>query len=97
LIGWFLGLLATHQINTFANSANGILYKSPIKLLASGILSVILASMFIQIIGLFTDYFSDLELNAILGIIFLLLFMISIGYILIAMGAKKLQKIEVLK
>lgn len=94
LVTWCLGLIAASKMLSYSNSVQGIIYKKAVRFLAIGVFCVILSSIFTQSLQLLGNFFSNLNLSGILQLIAVLLVAISIGYILIALGANKLQKIE---
>lgn len=91
---WFLGLTAASMIQSYRLNVSGILYRSSLQYLASGVISVIVTLITLRYLVSMTSFFSDTTLRIILAIVYLLLILIAIGYILIAIGARKLKKIE---
>jgi len=55
---------------------------------------VILTSITLQYVTTLTDRLTHLRISAVLIILYLLLIMLALGYVMIALGAKKLRKIE---
>ena len=94
LFMWFMGLLAATELFTYATKAPGVVYRNGWKLLAAGLGAVIASSIAIQYLVTLTNRLSRLKIGALLAIIYLLLLVLASGYIAIALGAKKLQKIE---
>ncbi len=89
----FLGLLAAYEIYLYACKSPGIIYRRSFLLLAVGLgwtLSLSVATQYITILTRITLF----RLSALLFIIYILLILLAVGYILIAWGAKKLQRIE---
>lgn len=91
---WYAGFEAAFNIQRYQEQIPGILYKKALQFFAWGIIVVILSSVLIQILGTFSTWLVELNLNSILELLYVLLIIIAIGFILIAMGAKKLKKIE---
>jgi hypothetical protein len=94
LITWFLGVQAIHNIYLYRNKIKGLIYKDALKSLANGIGGVVLTVVVLRCFQSLSSQLNQLSLSLILLIVYLLLILISIGYILIAKGAKSLQKIE---
>ena len=94
LYAWFMGLLAAYEISLYSKKSKGIFYRQALHLLSLGVVIVILASIMIQYLSSISPRLSHLRLNSYLIIIYLLLIVYSLGYILIALGAKKLKRIE---
>lgn len=91
---WYMGLLSALSINTYRDHVNGIIYKRSFKQLAYGIGIVISGSILLQYLTAVGNLLTDWGLAQLLSIVYLLLITIATGYILIASGARKLQKIE---
>jgi hypothetical protein len=94
LYAWFVGLLAAYEIALYSKQVSGVLYRQALRLLAGGLITVILALICLQYMsavqllsgGLVIDY----------RILLLWLFrIISIGgFVMMAIGAFRLRKIE---
>lgn len=91
---WYLGLMSAYQVHAYSLKAPGIVYRRNWDIFAYGIAAIILASVVFQYVATLSKQFSDLRLLPLLGIVYGLLALMSVGYILVALGAKKLQKIE---
>jgi hypothetical protein len=91
---WFMGLLATYEIFNYRLKVAGVVYRSSWKLLALGIGWLILSSIAVQYLTTLTARLNSLSIYWILVIVYSLLLVYSIGFVLIALGARKLQKIE---
>jgi hypothetical protein len=94
IVVWFLGYLAAYQIDLYRRNVKGILYQQALALLSKGVAAIVGAIMLLRILTSLTGFFNKLGLQILLLIIYLLLIIISIGFILVALGAKKLKKIE---
>jgi hypothetical protein len=94
LYTWYLGILAAFETHLYSRKAPGKLYRRTWNMLATGIGSIIVMQIAIQYIGTATVQLNDLKLARLLFIVYILLALLSIGYILVAIGAKRLQKIE---
>ncbi len=91
---WFIGVLATYELYVYHSRVKGVLYSRAMSLLAYGIGSMIVISMFIQYLSTLASRLSVLSLSWILALIYLLLVMLALSFVLIAVGAKRLQRIE---
>lgn len=94
LYTWYLGMLAAYETHLYSRKAPGKLYRRTWNMLASGIASIIGVQIAIQYITTATVQLSQLRLLRLLFIVYILLALLSVGYILVAIGAKRLQKIE---
>lgn len=90
---WHWGAKAATFVLFYRVKVAGLIYRNALNLLASGIGVVVLSSIA-------TQYFtalgaiSRLPLQSLLVVIYLLLTLMAVGYLLIAAGSKRLQKIE---
>lgn len=91
---WFYGSLAAMHVKTYYDKVRGSIYKSSLKFLASGIGFIVISYIVIECLTTVSSKLITLKISSLLLIIYPLLILISIGYILIAIGAKKLRKIE---
>jgi hypothetical protein len=91
---WFIGLLAAYEIYLYRRKVAGIVYKKSWGYLAFGLAWLIVTSVSFQYITTLTPHFSKLSIYWLLAIIYSMLAVLSVGFILIAIGARKLQRIE---
>jgi len=91
---WFIGLLATYEIFNYRLKAPGILYRDSWRLLALGLGWLITVSIVFQYLTTVVSRLDNLSIYWIVGIIYSLLLVLSIGFVLIAAGSRKLQKME---
>lgn len=91
---WFIGMNAALYIGYYQRSVKGVLYRSALRFLALGIAAVIIASILMQYLTAMTVTLNRLNLTPLLVLVYALLVVISIGYMFIAAGSKRLQKIE---
>ncbi len=91
---WYVGFRATADLSFFKEKVKGTIYKQFLGFLAAGIGTVLVSSIFIQFLTALSSLFTNLPLTPLLALIYLLLVIIAAGYVLIAVGAKKLRKIE---
>ena len=94
LYAWFLGLLAAYEVGLYSKNVKGVLYKQALNLLGLGIIGVIVTSITIQYLSSLSASLNHLTLGYLLVVIYVLLILYAVGYLLIALGAKKLRKIE---
>lgn len=90
---WFVGIFAAYETYLYMLKTPGILYRRAWKYLVLGFGWIIAVSALSQYVTVLTRV-RVLEINALLFIVYGLLVFLSIGYILVAVGAKKLQRIE---
>ena len=91
---WFIGLLAFYEIFLYRAKSPGILYRQSWRLLASGIGSLIIISVLIQYLTTISERLTRLDLSGTLILVYLLLVLLAAAYVLIALGARSLKKIE---
>ncbi len=98
LFSWFIGFQAAASINAYRKQVQGVIYRDALKFVALGVNAVILGSVFTQFLTTSTVFLVGLltanSIVPILILIYVLLAIIAVGYILIAVGANKLNKIE---
>lgn len=90
----FWGFQAAYNIYVYRQNVAGTLYRRILAFLASGIMGVVTATMLLRVLTSMATLFEDLSLRLLIAIIYILLAVIAAGYVLIAIGAHKLQKIE---
>lgn len=91
---WLLGVQAAVNIHVYAGRVKGILYKGALGLLAKGLAVSIVSLLLIRYLSSLVTWLSTLTLKPILALLYLLIFVIGVGAVLIAVGARRLQKIE---
>lgn len=91
---WFLGIRAADSIYTYSTQVKGVVYKEALSSLATGLALVVITSMLIRYLVSLTTLLNSLSLKVLLLILYMLIFVIFAGYLIIAKGAKKLQRIE---
>lgn len=95
LYTWYTGILAAYELRKYATRIKGILYQRALNMLGIGITVVIAASITIQYVtGALGGTGGNLTLGYTLLITYVLLFMEAAGYVLIAIGARQLKRIE---
>ncbi|HET8991660.1 MAG TPA: hypothetical protein VFN31_01330 [Candidatus Saccharimonadales bacterium] len=92
---WVTGATAAYEIYNYQRLVSGVLYKRSWSMLAIGCGWLIIGSMFFQYVAtVLGSRLNTLSIYAVLAIIYSLLAVLSIGFIFIALGAARLQKIE---
>lgn len=94
LYAWFVGLLASYEITTYTQQVRGVLYKQALHLLVGGLVAVIIGSICLQYISSVEPSPGHLTLNYRLLLITLFRVVDGVGFVLIAIGALRLRKIE---
>ncbi len=94
LLAWYLGGLSVYLLYFYTRHIGGRLYSSVLRYLSTGVAVVVAGSVIFQILTVFTGQLQNLSTASLLILIYLLLAIIAAGYVPIAIGAKKLAKIE---
>jgi hypothetical protein len=94
IASWYIGMLAVSNIEHYRRRVNGVIYRSQLKFVALGISIIIIVSVGVQILTLFSKNTSEYSLSALLLLIFALLAVIASGFIMVAVGAKRLIQLE---
>jgi hypothetical protein len=97
LVVWLLGLLSIIRLSNYARFVKGALYREAVRYLILGTTGVITFTAFMQILTVAATGLSKLSLGPILLIIYVLLLLYSAGFILIAVGARKLTRIAAMQ
>ncbi len=91
---WFIGILSTYEIYTYQKRVAGVVYRKNWRFLALGLAWLIITSIGLQYLTTLTTHLRHLSIYWLLAFIYSLLLVLSVGFVLIALGARKLQKIE---
>lgn len=94
LFVWFYGLRSSFYLNYFREKVSGVIYKDFLKFLAFGISFVVISSIAAQFLTAVSASVVSLTLLPLLMLVYVLVAVMAVGYIFIAMGAKRLNKIE---
>ncbi len=94
LLMWFLGSLAALNIRLYARDVNGSIYRSALLNLVGGIATVVFLTIALQLLSTVSSTINHLNLASILLLVYVLVILYALGYALIALGSKKLLKIE---
>lgn len=91
---WITAIISVYELNLYATRVKGLLYKRALQFLANGLSIVILLSVAVQFIDAATAPGSSSSLATILLFDYLLLAAVACGFVLVALGAKRLKRIE---
>lgn len=91
---WFLGLFAAYEIYMYSRKVKGVVYRKSWRLLSYGLVSIVIFSITLQYLGSLTSVLEAWSLPSILLLLYLLLLLWAASYVLVALGAKRLMKIE---
>jgi hypothetical protein len=94
LYAWLIGLLSAYELWLYARKAVGVLYKQALVQLSGGIAIVIAAAIAVQYITSSYTSKTNISLTNVLIIMYALLAVQALGYVMIALGAKRLKIIE---
>jgi hypothetical protein len=94
LYGWLVGLLCAYQLRLYAKTVKGSLYRQAVRQFANGIAISIAGSIAIQFVNTALAQRLNKSLGIVLLVDYLLLIIVAVGLGLMALGTKKLQKIE---
>ncbi len=93
-IAWGLGLLAALATDIYKEKVVGAIYKEALTKFSIGFLTIVSTSILFQITGALGSAFINWSLTAILVLVYVLVGILGVGYIMFALGVKKLKKIE---
>lgn len=93
VVMWFFGLLAVRNIYIYAKYVKGTIYRRGFTQIALGVSGVIVSLILLRIEQTLTLLYST-SLTYLLFAIYSTLVIMAVGYVLIARGAQKLQRIE---
>jgi hypothetical protein len=91
---WMIGFWAVYELYLYQTFVTGVLYKKLLKKLSVGLSLVITLSILLQFFTAVADDVSRLGLGIIVGIIYALLLLLGLAFLLIAQGARRLQKLD---
>jgi hypothetical protein len=94
LYAWFQGFINCYELTLYAKKVKGLLYKQALNLLAWGIGAVIASSIFIQFLGILFVSGDNISVGSVLIIVYLFLMIEAAGFGMIAIGSKRLKRIE---
>lgn len=91
---WIIGLIAAGELYQYRMDIPGVLYRRSWGWLAAGIALLIVMSILLQYITTLSQQLLGWSLGGILGVVYIILLLMAGSYLVLASGAKKLQKIE---
>lgn len=94
LFFWYSGLRGAYLLFGYQKKVRGKIYKIALRLLSLGIAVVVVSSILTRVLTTVSAKLSHLNLTPLLAVIYGLLVVIGAGYVVIALGAKKLRRIE---
>jgi hypothetical protein len=94
LYGWFVGLLAAYEITLFSVNIVGLIYKHALIYLSIGLAVIILSAIAIQYVNSVLTHSGAVLYDARLYLLIIFRIISASGFVLLAIGAHKLMKIE---
>jgi hypothetical protein len=94
LYAWFVGFLAAFEISMISRNMKGLLYRQALQLVSRGLVTIVFSSIALQFFRITVPTTGKISLGVLLLIIYLLVFIIGLGYATLTLGARKLKKIE---
>ena len=94
LYAWFAGLLAAYEINLFAQHTDGVLYRQALRLMVGGLTTIIVSSVALQYTNSVAPSIGHLVFDYRLVLITIFRIVGGFGFVLLAMGAARLKRIE---
>lgn len=94
IVAWACGFYTTLWLHTYHHHVNGKIYRRALKRLNTGVFIVIFASVLVRLLTNMPTNIADWGLRTMLLLLYALLFIIAVGYVLIALGAKGLSRLE---
>jgi len=94
LYAWFIGLLAAYEITLFSQRTDGILYRQALRLLVLGLVVIIASSIALQYMNGIQPRIGRLMFGYHLVLASIFRLVGGGGFILLAIGATRLKKIE---
>lgn len=94
LFSWFVALLSAYEFGTYAKHIKGVLYHGALRQFAYGIAITIVGSIVTQFVANTFEATTGKSLGALVLVDYALLAIYVVGLVLMALGTKKLKKIE---
>ena len=91
---WSIGLHAAYLMYLYNTKLKGVIYRRGWLLMSLGLSAIIAASFLLQYLTSLTTQINRLSIMAVLLLVYGLLIVMAVGYVLVAIGAKRLKKIE---
>ena len=94
IFSWYLGLIAVSDMHLYTRWLKGVIYKRSWNALSFGLVWIVIFSIGLQYVTAVSAQLANLSLGWTLLLIYTILPVLAIGYIFVALGAKRLTKIE---
>lgn len=91
---WSIGLYSAYTMFLYNTTLKGVIYRRAWMLLSFGLVGVIVVQIITQYLTTLTVQLDRLSFNVILLVVYGLLLLMAAGFVSVALGAKRLQKIE---
>ena len=91
---WYLGIHSAYQLYLYRKRTHGLLYRRVLSYLVSGIVTVTLVAIMLQVMVILGDKIARLNFTPTLIIVYVFIAFYAVGYGLIAWSARTLKKIE---
>jgi hypothetical protein len=91
---WFTGFIAAYELYIYQHKVAGVVYRRSWHYLSLGLGWLIITTISFQYLTTLSARLGHLSIYWLLTIVYSLLAVLSVGFVLIAIGTRKLQKIE---
>ncbi len=91
---WFLGLFSVVELREYSRTVRGVVYRKSWKLFIAGLAAIILLSILLQYLSTLSSWLTSLSLGWVLLLLYVLLLLLAGAFIVVALGAQGLTKIE---
>jgi hypothetical protein len=91
---WFMGMQAVYDLSQYRRKAPGIVYRRSWARLGLGLGWLLVLSISFQYLSTLGAHLAHLSIYWLLAVIYSILLVLAVGFLFIADGARKLQKIE---
>lgn len=91
---WFVALFAAYEMFSYQQKVRGLLYRQALRFLSIGIATVTIDAIFIQFVTTSSDKINHFNINTVIIFAYLTLFVLAVGFAMIARGARRLRKLE---
>ena len=94
MYSWFLGMFAVAELHAYSSKVAGTLYRRGWSQLLAGLTSIISIYILIEYLSTLSTWLTSLSLGGLLVLLYVLLLLLAAAFIVVALGAQKLTKIE---
>lgn len=94
IISWFFAVSAASLLSYYKNHVKGTIYKAALRFFVIGLYIIVICSIFSQLLGIASGRLESWSLAPLLGLVYVFVAAIGVGYFYVASSAKKLRKIE---